>query len=104
MEHILQLAGKLFAILFVVGLAYTVLGCSSATGLIERHQISTTVIYADVEAINVAARGRGYLGGAVVKGFYDPVRNEIWCPDSETTDALRTCGHELRHLIKGNFH
>lgn len=90
--------------LCAVGLACATLGCSSTSRSLERHQISTTVIYADAEAINVAARGRGYRGGAVVKGFYDPVRNEIWCPNSETTDALRTCGHELRHLIKGNFH
>ncbi len=80
------------------------LACSSTSGPMERHQISTTIIYADEETINLAARGRGYLGPSKVNGFYDPVRNEIWCPNNETSQALRTCGHELRHLVKGQFH
>lgn len=78
--------------------------CSSPSGALERHQITTTIIYADEETINLTARGRGYAGPSKVNGFYDPVRNEIWCPNNESVQALRTCGHELRHLVKGQFH
>ncbi len=74
--------------------------CSSTSGPMERHQIRTTIIYADEESINLAARARGYLGPSKV----NPVRNEIWCPNNESPQALRTCGHELRHLVKGQFH
>ncbi len=97
-------AAKCIPFLIIV-VSYSVLSaCSSTTGPMDRHQITTTVIYADEETINLTARGRGYSGPSKVNGFYDPVRNEIWCPNSETAQALRTCGHELRHLVKGQFH
>lgn len=90
---------------FVIALCCSFLSaCSSTPGPLERHQISTTIIYADEETINLTARGRGYAGPSKVNGFYDPVRNEIWCPNNESFQALRTCGHELRHLVKGQFH
>jgi hypothetical protein len=28
----------------------------------------------------------------------------MWCPDEETKEAFRTCGHELRHVVKRDFH
>ncbi len=69
----------------------------------EKHTISATVVYADSDVINLAAKARGYAGQRV-NGFYDPDQNEIWCPNDESVESLRTCGHELRHLIKGQFH
>jgi hypothetical protein len=69
----------------------------------EKYIISATVVYADSDVINLAARARGYTGNRV-NGFYDPDRNEIWCPNDESVESLRTCGHELRHMIKGQFH
>lgn len=94
-----------FMTFFVIALGCSFLSaCSSTSGPLERHQISTTIIYADEETINHTARGRGYAGPSKVNGFYDPVRNEIWCPNNESVQALRTCGHELRHLVKGQFH
>jgi hypothetical protein len=67
-----------------------------------RHQLSVVVVYADRNTINAEARNRGYRSQA--NGFYDPARNELWCPNEETAEAFRTCGHELRHAVKGDFH
>jgi len=67
-----------------------------------RHEVQVTVIYATMDKINAEARDRGYRSQA--NGFYDSRRNEIWCPDEETPQAFRTCGHELRHVVKGPFH
>jgi hypothetical protein len=67
-----------------------------------RYELSVVVIYADRNTINAEARNRGYRSQA--NGFYDPARNELWCPNEETAEAFRTCGHELRHAIKGDFH
>ena len=67
-----------------------------------RHHLQVTVVYADLDTINAEARNRGYRSQA--NGFFDPVKNELWCPDKETPEALRTCGHELRHAVKGRFH
>ena len=94
-------------IIFTIGtisLFCFTMGCeTSPMRPLEKHSISATVVYADTDVINVAAQARGY-SGARVNGFYDPERNEIWCPNDESLEALRTCGHELRHLIKGQFH
>jgi hypothetical protein len=91
------------------GLLAIFFGCSSTTlplerQPLERHTISATVIYADRDIINLAARGRGYFKAGIVRGFYDSQRNELWCPNDTSQEALATCGHEIRHLIKGSFH
>lgn len=67
-----------------------------------RHEVQVTVIYATPDRINEEARNRGHR--AQVNGFYDSKRNEIWCPNEETAQAFRTCGHELMHAVKGPFH
>jgi hypothetical protein len=67
-----------------------------------RHEVKITVIYATPDEINAEARSRGYR--AQVNGFYDSMRNEIWCPDEETPQAFRSCGHELRNAVVGSFH
>ncbi len=100
----LKLLGKYAVALLVAGMWGGLGACTSSPMSMERHTISATVVYADLDTINLAARGRGYNKKVRVRGFYDPVRNEIWCPNDETPDALRTCGHELRHLTKGLFH
>ena len=83
----------------------TLFACSTTSLPLERHTISAvTIIYADIDTINLAARGRGYTDVKSVRGFYDPKRNELWCPNDTTSDAFETCGHELRHLTKGPFH
>jgi len=98
---------KFYPKLLVVGTLFIcclITGCASTIPRpLERHTISATVIYADSDTINIAAQVRGYAGKRV-NGFYDPDRNEIWCPNDESGEAFRTCGHELRHLIKGQFH
>jgi len=96
--------GNSYQVLGIGLFAFVILGCTPSAGYLTRHQINTTVIYADEETINRMAHGRGYRGPSKVNGFYDPVRNELWCPDDESAQALRTCGHELRHLVKGQFH
>jgi hypothetical protein len=84
-------------------LASVLAACSHVqTGDSRRHELSVVVVYADRNTINAEARKRGYRSQA--NGFYDPARNELWCPNDETADAFRTCGHELRHAVKGNFH
>ena len=90
--------------ILVFGLCCLTVGCMTAPMSMEKHQIEVTVIYADSDSINLAAKARGYAQPTHVRGFYDPARNEIWCPNEETDSALRTCGHELRHRIKGAFH
>ena len=95
---------RLFYLAGILGMIFLALGCATTTSMpMEKHSISATVVYADTDAINLAARARGYAGQRV-NGFYDPSRNEIWCPNDESVESLRTCGHELRHLIKGQFH
>jgi len=77
--------------------------CMSGPGNDDaRREIRVIVIYTDRDTINAEARNRGFRGQA--NGFYDAVRNEIWCPNEETPDAFRTCGHELRHVVVGAFH
>ena len=90
--------------LLIFGICCWATGCATTRTSMETHHVTATVVYADSNSINLAARARGYSKKARVRGFYDPARNEIWCPNEETDDALRTCGHELRHLIKGGFH
>lgn len=68
----------------------------------NRFEVKMTVVYADRDTINAEARYRGYRSQA--NGFFDPLRNELWCPDEESKEAFRTCGHELRHVVKGDFH
>gem|GEM_PF-6526237 len=93
-----------FLAIGIIGMFSLFFGCASTTlKPMEKHNISATVVYADSDVINLAAKARGYAGNRV-NGFYDPDRNEIWCPNDESVEALRTCGHELRHLIKGQFH
>lgn len=65
-------------------------------------QVSVTVVYADLDTINSVARERGHTSQA--NGFYDSLRAELWCPDEESQQAFRTCGHELRHVVMGRFH
>ena len=91
--------------MMVFGLFCASLGCTTHSPVsMEKHQVQVTVIYADSDSINLAARARGYAKQARVRGFFDPSRNEIWCPNDETDSSLKTCGHELRHRIKGAFH
>jgi hypothetical protein len=95
---------RLFHFMGTMGMVLLTFGCATTTSLpLEKHRVSATVVYADSDAINLAAKARGYAGQRV-NGFYDPSRNEIWCPNDESVESLRTCGHELRHLIKGQFH
>ena len=87
----------------VIALGCLVGGCAvpySETHL--RYELKVTVVYADRDTINSVARDRGNHGQA--NGFYDSVRGELWCPDEETRDAFSTCGHELRHVVKRDFH
>ncbi len=95
---------KFFNALLIFGTSCWIVGCASPPVGMETHKITATVVYADSNSINLAARTRGYVQQARVRGFYDPSRNEIWCPNDETDDSLKICGHELRHLIKGGFH
>ena len=88
--------GLLGLILFLTGCAVSLPSGTS------RRDLQVTVIYADRDAINAEARARGLAGQA--NGFYDPLRNELWCPDENSASAFRTCGHELRHAVKGAFH
>jgi hypothetical protein len=88
-------------------LAVMLLFCSAACSHVQdgdlvRHEVQVTVIYATPDKINAEARDRGYH--AQVNGFYDSRRNEIWCPNDETAQAVKTCGHELRHAVLGPFH
>ena len=100
----LSTSGK-YAKFLGVGLCLSyIVGCSTNSSPLERLRITTKIIYAVGEALNVVARGWGDFGLSKVNGFYDPVRNEIWCPNSETNDPLHTCGHGLRHWIRGQFH
>jgi hypothetical protein len=71
-------------------------------GDVVRQEVQVTVIYAPRDRINEEARNRGFQ--RPVNGFYDTIRNEIWCPNEETPRAFRTCGHELRHAVLGRFH
>ena len=66
------------------------------------HEVRISVIYADHDRINEEATKRGHLWE--VSGFFDPRRNEIWCPEGESKLALAVCGHELLHAAKGSFH
>lgn len=78
-------------------------GCAMAYPEITgRSEIRVIVVYADRDTINAVARDRGHRTQA--NGFFDPIRNEMWCPDEETKEAFRTCGHELRHVVKRDFH
>ena len=87
--------------LFLIAMLLTACNTGQA-GHSNRHELTVVVVYADRDTINKEARKRGYRSQA--NGFYDPARNELWCPNDETADAFRTCGHELRHAIKGDFH
>ena len=79
-------------------------GCSSMphAETPERTEVKVTVVYANRDQINAVARDRGFRSQA--NGFYDTLRAELWCPDEETIEAFRTCGHELRHVVMGRFH
>jgi hypothetical protein len=82
-------------------LVTSVAGCAVPSNVVKR-ELQVTVIYADHARINEEATKRGHMWE--VFGFYDPVRKEIWCPNDETSAALQTCGHELRHAVLGPFH
>jgi hypothetical protein len=78
-------------------------GCSHGSAQESgRHEVHVVVVYSDRDTINAEARKRGYRSQA--NGFYDPVRNELWCPKEESADAFRTCGHELRRAVRGEAH
>jgi hypothetical protein len=79
-------------------------GCSSLPQAETpgRAEVKMTVVYANRDRINEVARDRGFTSQA--NGFYDTLRAELWCPDEETREAFSTCGHELRHVVKGSFH
>jgi len=79
-----------------------VAGCAAPYDGGNRFEVKMTVVYADPDTINAEARYRGYRSQA--NGFFDPLRNELWCPEEESKEAFRTCGHELRHVVKGDFH
>ena len=64
--------------------------------------VNVRVVYTDRDTINAKAREYGYTSQA--NGFYHRPSNTLWCPDEETESAFRTCGHELRHVVKGDFH
>jgi hypothetical protein len=64
--------------------------------------VNFTVVYTDRDTINAVARERGNRSQA--NGFFDPIRRELWCPDEESRDAFSTCGHELRRVVKRDFH
>ena len=65
-------------------------------------EITVRVVYTDRDTINEKAREYGYTSQA--NGFYHGPSNTLWCPDEESESAFRTCGHELRHKVKGDFH
>lgn len=65
-------------------------------------EVNVRVVYTDRDTINAKAREYGYTSQA--NGFYHRASNTIWCPDEESEGAFRTCGHELRHVVKGDFH
>ena len=88
-------------LLFAVILAMLA-ACSPAPESTAGKTITVTVVYTDRDTINEEARRLGYTSQA--NGFYDPLGNRLWCPDEETPEAFRTCGHELRHVVKGEFH
>ena len=88
---------------FVVAIGCLVGGCAVPfTETHSRYELKVTVVYTDRDTINSVARARGNQGQA--NGFYDPIRQELWCPDEETRDAFSTCGHELRHVVRRDFH
>lgn len=87
----------------VIAIGWLVGGCAVPYAETDsRHELKLTVVYTDRDTINSVARDRGSRSQA--SGFYDPIRHELWCPDEETREAFRTCGHELRHVLKRNFH
>jgi hypothetical protein len=90
---------ELFSVLLV---GVLLAACAPLMDGAARTEVRVTVVYADLDTINQVARERGYRGQAY--GFYDRMRNELWCPNGETGAAFRTCGHELRHVVKGPFH
>ena len=65
-------------------------------------EVTMRVVYTDRDTINEKAREYGYTSQA--NGFYHALSNTLWCPDEESEAAFRTCGHELRHVVKGDFH
>ena len=88
--------------LLVVGLiALFVIGCDR-TDTRPGKEVTVRVIYTDRDTINEKAREYGLTEQA--NGFYNRLSNTMYCPDEETPDAFRTCGHELRHVVKGDFH
>lgn len=64
----------------------------------------TTVRVKLTDRDSIAAKAREYGYTSQANGFYHRASNTLWCPDEETVEAFRTCGHELRHAVKGDFH
>jgi hypothetical protein len=64
-----------------------------------RKDVRISVVLTDYDTINKEARRRGYQSQAM--GFFDPVRNELWCPNETSPQAFKICGHELCHAVKG---
>jgi len=92
-------------VIHAFGLVFPILLTACSSGLVgeeARRELRVTIIYTDRDTINAEARNRGFR--SQVNGFYDVLKNEIWCPNEETSDAYRTCGHELRHAVRGPFH
>jgi hypothetical protein len=82
-------------------LASALTACAQRSDLVA-HDLRVTVVYASHDRINEEATKRGQKHE--VYGFYDPLRNEIWCPQGETKTDNLVCGHELRHAVYGAFH
>ena len=59
-----------------------------------------TVRWIDRDTLNEVCRNLGLRES--VNGCY--VDGVAYCPDEDTPDAYRTCGHEIRHAVKGGFH
>jgi len=65
-----------------------------------RKDLRIFVVFSDYDTINAEARRRGYRSQAM--GFFDPIKNELWCPKERSAQAFKICGHELCHAVKGS--
>lgn len=101
METPRKIQERTLLVLAVCLLAWNLTACAQRSGLVS-HDVQVTIIYASHERINEEATKRGQIWE--VYGFYDPMLNEIWCPEGETKLAFVVCGHELRHAVHGAFH